>query len=654
MRPVLQGAQGGGFADLLPDPDGVRRHATLVAEHRGAHFGQIAFAALLDLLGNPAVQLEAERVVLRIGERPGLPARTVSIPLTEKGQALLDWPRSAAGDGFHHMSWAELFRSQRLEDALIASFKDMNGHGYLSYLRSDTGLLDAYDDGSRLKAEMLAAGDPGNVDAWRSARARFFSLADQFLGGDAEARIVADADRALRSDSLSEGEKNGIQVERDRVPDAFVSARRTLAELQQTRAGLEAALQGSFCIISLSSPATGQSAGRTPFGAVISDAGASAALVSTVLSGRFLRETPSRLPLGLAAVLSACAAILAWRMRPLPAVLWGLALGCAAILVSSAVFVLFSVFMNPLAPAVAALLTGAACAAVEVGAARREAHVVRTAFAGRLSAEGVRKLLASPREKASQGERRSVTVVSAAMKRLSSDALTNAAEVLGLLNAYHAGMHEGILSLEGMLGRVGGDAFTAYFGAPLACADHARRACLAALRMKAVERELNIAAAAPFVTRMGIETGECLVGALGSQGMPGYTVVGPANDIAARLEALNSRFGTTILISEAVRDAAGADFLVRSLDRVRFAGTDSRFRAFELVAERGSVDSGTLKAIDTFNEAIALFERKEWPEAESLFSRVLAQMPEDVPAALYVERCRERLSPARPATSDPD
>jgi adenylate cyclase len=351
--------------------------------------------------------------------------------------------------------------------------------------------------------------------------------------------------------------------------------------------------------------------------------------------------------------MSALAAVLVRRMRPVSSVLCGLALGCAVVIVPSAVFVLSGVFMNPLTPAVDALLTCVALAAVGVIAARREARGLRTAFAGRLSPEGVRKLLASPRERTSEGERRNITVVSASVKRLSSDALSNPADLLGLLNAYHAGMHEGILSLEGMLGRVGGDAFTAYFGAPLACADHARRACRAALRIKAVEKELNIAVAPPFITRMGIETGECIAGALGSRGMPGYAVVGPANDLAARLEALNSRFGTTILISEAVRDAAGEDFLMRSLDRVRFAGTDSRFRAFELVAERGDADSLTRQAIEIFNEGLALFERKEWKEAEGLFSRVLVLLPEDVPAALYVERCREHIS-SRPATSDPD
>lgn len=655
VLPVLRGAQGGGFTDLVPDSDGVRRHATLVAEYGGAHFGQITFAALLDLLGNPGMELGTKNVVLHVEARSGHAARTLTIPLTEAGQALLDWPRSTVGDGFRHMSWAELFRSERLEDALIASLRDMDGHGYLSYLRSETALLDVYEYGSRLKTEMLAAGDPGNAGVWRNARARFFSLADQFLGGDAEARIIADADRALRSESLSEGERKGIQSERDRVPDAFTAARSTFAELQQTRSTLEGALQGSFCIISLSNPRPAPTTGRTPFGAAATDASASAALVSTALSGRFPREVPSRYPLGLAALLSALAAIGVYRMRPALTALCGLALGFTAIVVPSAAFVLFGVFMNPLLPAAAAVLACAALAALKVSVARGEARAVRNAFSGRLSRESMQKLLASPRDQASAGERRHVTVMAVTVKRLSPDALPRPGDILGLLNAYHAGMHEGILSLEGMLGRVGGDAFSAYFGAPLTSADHARRGCLAALRMKAVEKELNIAVTAPFATRIGIETGECIVGALGSRGMPGYAVVGPANDLAARLEALNSRFGTTILISEAVREAAGADFLVRSLDRVRFVGTDARFRAFELVAEKSGADGTTLQAIESFNEALVLFERKEWREAEALFSRVLVLLPADAPAAVYIARCRERSSnPSRPATSDPD
>lgn len=655
VLPILRGAQGGGFADLVPDSDGVRRRAALMAVYADAHFGQIAFTAVLDFLGNPTVELGAARIALHVAARPGSAARTISIPLTEKGRALLAWPRAPGGDGFRHMSWAELYRCERLEDSLIASLRDMDGHGYLSYLRSETALLDVYDYGSRLKMEMLAAGDSANAGTWGTARGRFFSLADQFLNGDAETRIVADADRSLGSESLTEGEKKGIQGDRDKVPGAFAAARRTFAELQQVRAVLRGSLQGSFCIVSLSNPPGTPVAGRTPFGVAATAASGSAALVSTILSGYFLREVPSGYGSGLSALLAVLATIAVYRMRPMPTILFGLALGCAAFVVLSAVFVLSGVFVDPLLPAGGAILTCAALSILKASLARAEARGLRHAFAGRLSGETLTKLVASPGARAPAGEKRTVTVMAATVKRISSDgSVQDPKDLLELLNAYHAGVHEAILSLEGMLGRAGGDAFAAYFGAPLTSPDHARRACRAALRVRAVEMELNIAVSPPLTTRIGIETGVCIVGELGSQGMPGYSVIGPATDMAARLEALNLRFGTSILISEAVRDAAGDDFLVRSLDRVRFAGTETRFRAFELVAEKGEADEMTLRAIGIFNKGLALFERKEWQEAEALFSQVLLLRPADAPSALYIERCREHSSnPSPPVTFDP-
>jgi adenylate cyclase len=358
---------------------------------------------------------------------------------------------------------------------------------------------------------------------------------------------------------------------------------------------------------------------------------------------------------GLTALLSVLATIAVYRLRPMTTILFGLALGCAAFIVLSALFVLSGVFVDPLLPVGGAVLTCAAFSTLKTSLARAEARGLRHAFSGRLSAETLTRLVASPGARAPAGEKRPVTVMAATVKRMSSDgSVQDPKDLLKLLNAYHAGVHEAVLSLEGMLGRAGGDAFAAYFGAPLTAPDHARRACQAALRMSAVEMELNRAVSPPLTTRIGIETGECIVGELGSQGMPGYSVIGPATDVAARLEALNSRFGTSILISEAVRDAAGDDFLVRSLDRVRFAGTETKFRVFELVAEKGGADEMTVQAIGIFNEGLALFERKEWQEAEAQFFRVLLLRPADAPAALYIERCREHAShPFPPASSDP-
>ena len=144
-----------------------------------------------------------------------------------------------------------LVQERRLEDSLVSDLRDLDAKGYLSYLRSSESLLDVYEEGARLGRGMLAAGNDSDADQWRAARAQFYSLCEQFLEGDAETRIVADADRELQGGALSDEEKNIVRAERDRVPAAFADARQILARLQELRASLRDSLAGSFCIVSL-------------------------------------------------------------------------------------------------------------------------------------------------------------------------------------------------------------------------------------------------------------------------------------------------------------------------------------------------------------------------------------------------------------------
>ena len=86
--------------------------------------------------------------------------------------------------------------------------------------------------------------------------------------------------------------------------------------------------------------------------------------------------------------------------------------------------------------------------------------------------------------------------------------------------------------------------------------------------MLALERELNGTAVSVFSSRMGIHTGDCVAGFLGDRVRPDYSLVGVPADIAARLEALNDSFGTSVLATERVRDSAGPGLLVRMLGTI--------------------------------------------------------------------------------------
>ena len=406
-----------------------------------------------------------------------------------------------------------------------------------------------------------------------------------------------------------------------------------------------------MCIISLAASQEPAPAGRTPFGAAATEARASAAMASMILSARSLREVPRAWTAVAGVAFALALGLCLLRARPAAAFFIGAGAGAAALAGFGAAFVLFGSFMNPLVPGASAALAGIVLSVDKTVRARRGTRALRHSFAGRLSGQGLARLLAAPNALSPRGGRRNVTMLAAAVKGLpSAAALEEPGAVVKLLNSYHAAVREVVLGLGGILGRSEADAVAAYFGAPLDLPGHPGRACRAALRIKTVEKELGVLAVPPFVTRIGIETGECVVGEIGAGSAPEYAVVGAATDLAARLESLNGRYGTSIIISEAVREAAGGDFLVRALDRVHIAGTETAFRVYELMGETTGAPESMREAIRVYEEALERFADREWAKAEDLFNRVLSLRPGDGPSLLYIQRCRERAAPGQSPT----
>ena len=157
--------------------DPVLRAVPPVARVGGRHYAHIALAALLDYLGGPGVELRDRELVLHGATLPDHPSVDIAIPLGDDGGVLLDWPRVSPGDGFRHLSWAELIRYGNAEAGLVSALREMDAYGWLSYLRSDTPLLGAYESASRRQREMLAAGTSSYAEEWKSARDLFSIIA---------------------------------------------------------------------------------------------------------------------------------------------------------------------------------------------------------------------------------------------------------------------------------------------------------------------------------------------------------------------------------------------------------------------------------------------------------------------------------------------
>ncbi|HTZ51420.1 MAG TPA: adenylate/guanylate cyclase domain-containing protein, partial [Spirochaetia bacterium] len=445
-------------------------------------------------------------------------------------------------------------------------------------------------------------------------------------------------------------EKRLVRVERDRVPGVFSDARDVFARLQALRSSLQQALVGSFCIVSLG-PGTGAAPAaaprpETPFGAAATDSRASAALVATLLSGRFLREASAPVTLLAAAALSVLAAVALLRFKPLAGLLVGLGASVVALAGLGALFVLAGFFVPPSVPAASMLVTVIALSSLKAGWKRAASRTVRTAFGGRVSAETMLRIHASRDQLALDGSRRALTVLCLAEDLPVRGPAGDPREIVRRLRTHREAVGEAVAGLGGMLVESGARV-TAAFGVPLDGADHARRACVAALRARALEHELNGGVALEFSSRIGIHTGEGVSGFLGPGRLAVYGIVGAATDVAARLESLNESLGTSILVSETAREQAGPGFVVRRVATVAVGRQDS-LRAFELLAEQGGPGALPAETILEFETAVSKFESGEIPAAARLFQQVLARVPGDGPSMAYIRRCRRLMeSPGR-------
>jgi adenylate cyclase len=209
-----------------------------------------------------------------------------------------------------------------------------------------------------------------------------------------------------------------------------------------------------------------------------------------------------------------------------------------------------------------------------------------------------------------------------------------------------------IATRNGTIDKFIGDAVMAFWGAPTPNPRHAVDACAAALefRRRLAQRcaETSGDGGVPLRMRVGINTGRMLVGNIGSNERLSYTVIGDAVNVASRLEAVNKRYGTEILIGEETRAAAGNAILVRRLDWVAVYGRTQGLAVYELL---GMADDGALqtpKWVTAYEAGLDAYARRDWSGAAELFESAIAHRGDDLPSRIFVERCRKYLASPPP------
>ena len=298
------------------------------------------------------------------------------------------------------------------------------------------------------------------------------------------------------------------------------------------------------------------------------------------------------------AFLVAAGALVAWLVARSGAVVGAVIAGAATAAVVAMSWLAFKrvgVLIDPVFPAlsVAALYLGTSLTSYVRSEVERAQ--IRAAFAHYLAPQLVAELANNPHRLKLGGERREVTLLFMDVRGFTAIAESLDAEALvRLINRLFTPITEAILRHRGTIDKYMGDAVMAFWNAPLPDGEHAKNACRAGLSMLEELARLNSAlaieaedcgeASEPIRIGIGINTGPCVVGNVGSPQRFDYSVIGDPVNVAARLENATKIYGADIIIGEQTATAV-ADFAILELASVTPRGKGRSEKIFALLGD---------------------------------------------------------------------
>jgi adenylate cyclase len=271
------------------------------------------------------------------------------------------------------------------------------------------------------------------------------------------------------------------------------------------------------------------------------------------------------------------------------------------------------------------------------------------------------RLLAAPGAGDGGGERRTMTVSFGDLVGFSGLAEQLSPALMVVLLNRHFGLQAQCVQGElGIVDKYIGDAIMSFWGPPFVDpGEQAVRACRAALAQVASLAVLQ--SELPELTglrrsdvvldaRIGIATGEVVVGSIGSDSSRSYTVIGDTVNVASRIEGANRTYGTRIIIDEQTAVAVRQTMETRELDTIVVKGRSQPVRIFELLCEAGALSEPMCALRERYAAGLADYRAGRWDAAGAAFRDVLDGRPGDGPAHLLLDRC-QRFAARAP---DPD
>jgi adenylate cyclase len=278
----------------------------------------------------------------------------------------------------------------------------------------------------------------------------------------------------------------------------------------------------------------------------------------------------------------------------------------------------------------------------------KEKRQVRKMFSQYVSPELLNIMTEHPEQfiSASAGTKVNISILFSDIRNFTTfSEKTSPEKVVEMLNTHFSFMTDPITKNKGTVDKFIGDAVMAFWGAPVKIENHPQMAVVAALEMSRrvadVNMELNKKGIL-FEVRIGIgiNTGDAVIGNIGSEKKLNYTVIGDAVNLAARLESITKNYAVPIVISEFTYEQLNGEFPCRVLDTVKVKGKDIPVKIYEPIdLSNQATRSGLIKQMEVTNAAFAKFEKGDYKGSLELYN----SLEESEVRKIYVSRCKNAL-----------
>jgi adenylate cyclase len=667
IHTLISRAAGAGFTNTITDSDGIHRRIELLYKYDGKYIPQLSFAPLLHMLDTRSIERTERMLIVHGALLPGREKRTdIRIPLDRHGRMLVNRGHKAQKKTFRNESVLFLEQLDSMENNMVNSLKfiqsnrlsDSNGDDF-EYVTAARKLVKEYNDISEIKQKFLSKctgyDDNGRLldgltveeyNRYFSMKEAFYQNIKYFIGADYMRSINVCTPDLIKITGEEQTDNFLSQMQ-----DSFDSIRNEDSAFDLYMTKMKKIYKDSFCIIG-NTAVNSTGIDMNPAAGTYQDAVMQADVFNTIIQQNFI--TPVSWLWGM---LIAAAAfffmLLLWRGKS--DIRQNIAGGICVICVIAVLFFFMIVlgWYIPLAvPSLFIITVYIAEIIIRFTSSRKEKGFLRQTFSAYLSKNVVNEIINDPGKLKLDGEDRHITALFTDLQSFSSfSEMVTPSKLVSILNEYLDLLSGTILQYGGTIDKYRGDEIESFFGAPIDISDHAYRACCAGVRMKQAEKLYNEKHLADrdipqqLETRMGINTGNMVVGNMGTHMKMNYSIIGNDVTVARCLESVNKMYKSWILVSEETWNEANSgqhtgELVSRRFDKIRVAGINKPVQIYNILGFKSEMTSDQLAEIDIFQEAFKRYLLGDFKSAGSIFADANRMNPGDNAALVFAERCK--------------